>query len=834
MTVPTADQASEVPFPARRKDFDNGPPADLDDYLAQIERLVPPLWPLADYVAVNPFLGFSGDRFLAARQTLTGARQCDILPSAAYLSDILESGKIPAEDYEAALLECQEEYPDWYADANLNDLLSTLRSTPTESQSPNTAERQFMTIAEVVDAANNTRWTNHIITDISRHCAAHYDRGQAAWPSPWKGLPLYEAWLRRASRSKRLDRLGIKGFRSLMGFLPSEPRQAIRSLLEMLEMPQQHWHGILMSQMMSISGWASFIRFQTWNMETPPRTTEDLVGLLAIRLTCDVALAKSHNLQDVVPLLVKTPPSATKPLQSVLARYLVQRASEVHYRRKLLDQINRRDTPVLPSTRQKRLHMAFCIDVRSEVYRRHLEAQNEAIRTSGFAGFFGMPLEFVRLGASWGAAHCPVLITPSFTVEESLQGAPEHRTESVAAYRKQLRKQRKAWKVFQTSSISCFSYVESLGLGYVWKLFTDSLGLTPPVSDPSHDGLSQQEVNQLGPDLDRGDFPLPIESRVELAEGMLRNLGLVDQFADVIALCGHASTMVNNPYHAGYDCGACGGHSGEPNARVAASILNDPDVRSSLAEKNIRIPENTWFIAAVHRTTTDEIEFFETSNVPDSHRPLLGQVKKWTAAASEAARHERSGRMQNASGDSILYRSRDWSEVRPEWGLAGNAAFIVGDRRHTTSENLQGRVFLHDYSVETDPTGNVLQAIMTAPMVVTSWINLQYYASAADNQAFGSGSKVIHDVVGQLGIAEGNGGDLRTGLPWQAVHDGQRFQHEPLRLLVVIEAQREAVTSILTAHENLHALVTHGWIYLVVREGNTDYRWSSREQWIAV
>lgn len=831
MTLPPSDHTTDIVFRPRRRDLGNGPPSDLEEYLAEIEKLVPPLWPLADYVAVNPFLGFVGQRFLDARQTLVGVRQGDPLPTTSYLREVLESGQIPAEDFAAAFLECQEEYPECYTGTTIDELLANLRSTDDNDEQAPTAERQFMTIAEIVDEANNTRWTSHIITDISRHCAAHYDRGQAAWPSPWKGLPLYEAWLKRASRSKRLDRLGIKGFRSLMGFLPSEPRQAIRSLLEMLEVPQHHWAGVLLAQLMSISGWASFIRFQTWNMEPPPRTTEDLVGLLAIRLTCDVALAKSLDLQDVVASLVKGPPSRGAPHPRVLSRYLVQRASEVFYRRRLLDRIGRRNTPRLPSTEQTRLHMVFCIDVRSEVFRRHLEAQNESIRTSGFAGFFGMPLEFVRLGASWGAAHCPVLITPSFTVQESLLGAPTERTSEVSAYRKQLRKRRKAWKVFQTSAISCFSFVESLGLGYVWKLFTDSLGLTPPVADPTHDCLSRDEFDELGPDLELGDFAVSLESRVELAEAMLRNLGLVDHFADMVALCGHAATMVNNPYQAGYDCGACGGHSGEPNARVAASILNDPEVRRLLAEKNIHIPESTRFIAAVHHTTTDAIEFFETTSVPESHRKLLDDARRWTSAASEASRHERSGRMRNASGDALLYRSRDWSEVRPEWGLAGNAAFLVGDRQHTTGEDLQGRVFLHDYSSERDATGAVLQAIMTAPMVVTSWINLQYYASAADNRAFGSGSKVIHDVVGQLGVAEGNGGDLRTGLPWQAVHDGTRFQHEPLRLLVVIESSRDAITHVLNAHAQLRDLVSNGWIYLVAREETASYRWSSQGEW---
>jgi uncharacterized protein YbcC (UPF0753/DUF2309 family) len=351
------------------------------------------------------------------------------------------------------------------------------------------------------------------------------------------------------------------------------------------------------------------------------------------------------------------------------------------------------------------------------------------------------------------------------------------------------------------------------------------------VADPRNDGLTRDEQRRLGPDLDGSEDPLPLDQRIVLAEGMLRNLGLTDRFPRIVAICGHAASMVNNPYRAGYDCGACGGHSGEPNARVAAAILNDIQVRAALAERGIAIPADTWFVAAVHRTTTDEIEFFGPTGCPATHRDEFRNILAWTAAAGKATRHERSRRLDNAADESVLFRARDWAEVRPEWGLAGNAAFVIADRSRTVGLDLRGRSFLHEYCSAKDPEGKVLELIMTAPMVVTSWIGLQYFASAVDNKAFGSGSKVIHDVVGQFGVLEGNGGDLRVGLPWQAVHDGTKLQHEPLRLTVIIDASRERVAAILDRHSGVRDLVTHNWLRLVVEDAGACYRWTPTAGW---
>ncbi|MFM7244100.1 MAG: YbcC family protein [Planctomycetaceae bacterium] len=815
--------------------------------IADIRTLVPPVWPLQDYVAVNPFQGLANLPFLEARSLLRDVRDCEMLPPASRFVGLFVQGDITAADVEVALRQCREEYPEHYAGLSPHDCNLALHAAAT-GRIP--SERRYHTVTEAVDRRLGSSWTSHIVTDISRHCAAHYDRGQAAWPSPWKHLPLYEAWRETSRVSRRMDLLGLRGFRSFVAGLPAGAEEAVASLLVQLAIPEEHWRKFMLCELFSVAGWAAFLRYRLWLAESADGGTldEHLVGLLAMRLAYDAALAETCP--DAIAeagALCPAGSSAAEPPPSrdVLARYLFQVAAEVAYRRRTCQAIAMRSGPEAsvpqPATDRKTLQMVFCIDVRSEVIRRHLEAASPAVETFGFAGFFGMPVEFVPLGDAHGKAQCPVLLKPAVRVHERVITAdPACQTRAVAA-RQAIRLGRKSWKAFQTSATSCFSFVESLGLAYLPKLIGDAWSLTRPVVSADADGVRSVGHAAVVPML-VGDGPdaVALEQRVALAAGMLKNLGLLDGFARIVAICGHASEVVNNPYRAGLDCGACGGHSGEPNARVAAALLNDPLVRTGLEGRGITIPADTWFVAAVHVTTTDEIRFPDGGVPPASHADDFAAVREWLALATDATRHERSPRLVGgpdatagtaAITADILRRSRDWAEVRPEWGLANNAAFVIAPRSRTAGLALDGRTFLHSYEHAKDPDFTVLELILTAPMVVTSWINLQYYASAVDNRSFGSGNKLIHNVTGQLGVLLGNGGDLMTGLPWQSVSDGVELRHEPLRLLVLVEAPRTAVQAIFDRHPGVCDLVSHGWLTLVAREDDTFYRWTAVGRW---
>jgi uncharacterized protein YbcC (UPF0753/DUF2309 family) len=314
--------------------------------------------------------------------------------------------------------------------------------------------------------------------------------------------------------------------------------------------------------------------------------------------------------------------------------------------------------------------------------------------------------------------------------------------------------------------------------------------------------------------LQRGGRVLAVGEQAELAAGILNAMGLVKAFAPVVMLVGHGSSTRNNPHKAGLDCGACGGQTGEVNVRVLARLLNASEVREALAGHDIHIPSDTRFLPALHNTTTDEIEVFDVED-PDE------RLHQWLQAAGEQARRERAGRLgldglsDKALAEASRRRARDWSQVRPEWGLADNAAFIVAPRARTRHIDLQGRVFLHDYRWQDDAGFKVLELIMTAPMLVTHWINMQYNASVTDNLKYGSGNKLLHNVVdGHIGVFEGNGGDLRIGLSMQSLHDGRRWMHEPRRLSVYIAAPRAAIADIVERHEVVTNLIDNDWLFL--------------------
>jgi uncharacterized protein YbcC (UPF0753/DUF2309 family) len=267
--------------------------------------------------------------------------------------------------------------------------------------------------------------------------------------------------------------------------------------------------------------------------------------------------------------------------------------------------------------------------------------------------------------------------------------------------------------------------------------------------------------------------------------------------------------------------------------------LNEPTVREELKQQAIEIPEDTVFVAGLHNTTTDEILLYDTPRLSAGQAKALVQVRGWLSGATRLARRERAaalglfGLSEVELDAAVLARSRDWAQVRPEWGLAGNAAFIAAPRGRTKGCDLGGRTFLHNYASSRDADGAVLELIMTAPMVVGSWINLQYYGSMVNNRLFGSGNKVTHNVVGTFGVWQGNGGDLQAGLPMQSLHDGSRWRHEPLRLSVVLEASREQVETILERHATVAELVDNGWIHLFaleVAEGKT-WKYLHRSNW---
>jgi uncharacterized protein YbcC (UPF0753/DUF2309 family) len=433
----------------------------------------------------------------------------------------------------------------------------------------------------------------------------------------------------------------------------------------------------------------------------------------------------------------------------------------------------------------------------------------------GFAGFFGLPIAYQPL-AGPARAQLPGLLAPALVVED----AGPDRAAAAARTTRSLG-DAAAWKALGGTAASAFSFVESAGLAWVAALVRDGLGLGARTGDPLRAPAAAHAA--LRPELARraDGAALELPARVALAAGVLRAMSLTSGFAPVLALIGHGASTENNPLAAGLHCGACGGQTGEVNARALAALLNDPAVRAGLAADGIDLA-STHVVAGLHDTTTDEVTLYDLDRLPVTHAAPVATLRAQFAAAGRAARRERAPALglagaadDEALARSVRARARDWAEVRPEWGLAGNAAFVVAPRERTREIDLGGRAFLHEYRWQQDTEFRVLELILTAPMVVTHWINLQYYASTVDPVRYGSGNKLLHNVVGgRVGVMEGAGGDLRIGLARQSVHDGRRWMHEPLRLSVFVEAPADAIDAIVERHATVRDLVHNGWLFL--------------------
>jgi uncharacterized protein YbcC (UPF0753/DUF2309 family) len=826
---------------------------DEDDALVEkIERAcsrIAPLWPLKNFVAVNPFMGFCDEPFALTCARLRRVARTDMLMPRSFYREALVEGRITDNDLAEALSTAPSS---WKVPESV-EALREIVNTPDEKA---VSRAPVATLAEILDelAAGDRQAsrTAFMVDEISKWCAAYFDAGQASWRLPNRNGNLYNAWRASVRYDRNPEMMGIRDFRKNIASLPEDPIDAIALVIEKLGVPERAVEDYLFRALFDIRGWAAYARYLAWDKALYGEDDDTLLHLLAVRVVWGYAIYLERTDEPFRQAWATAMEEASEvPHDDRLGEdpgltvdLIMQDAYEIAFQRELRMEFSLKSAArgSAPELGRKSLQAAFCIDVRSETYRRALEIAVPGVDTIGFAGFFGFPIEYVQIGQSKGSAHCPVLLKPAFIVCEAVSGATEEEETEILGMRLVRRRAAKAWKAFKLSAVSSFTYVETAGLLFVAKILGDSARLTRPVPHPNLDGLDKSVVGRLRPRLEPREVGgrqtgFDTEQRVAMAEAVLRAMSLTEDFARLVLLVGHGSTTVNNPHATSLDCGACGGHTGEANARVAAAILNDQAVRDSLRFRGIFIPEDTWFLGALHNTTTDDVTVFDDDKAPLPHKEEIDQLKIRLAMASSIARRERANLLGLRNADdldaAIRALSRDWSQVRPEWGLAGNAAFIAAPRNRTQGIDFGGRAFLHSYEWQKDHDYKVLELIMTAPMVVASWINLQYYGSTVNNEAFGSGNKVLHNVVGTLGVLEGNAGDLKTGLPWQSVHDGKDFVHEPRRLNVFIEAPIEAMNEVIAKHEDVRHLTDNRWLHLFAlgTDGRVSHRYCGNLTW---
>lgn len=775
-----------------------------------------PAWPLDSFIAVNPFAGGEGRAFgsggdphvLVARST------------ADFITDF-HRGRIPIEALQRTLV------------TRFPVLGHTMRVGGTSLQASSIAALDMIehpVVAPAAAPAEDTALDNSLSTWI-----AAYLNPDGLWAMPHRENGFYAAWRRLAV----VDPATPRPVRRRIAGAPEGVDAALEKAVSGVATGELRDY--LRAQLAPLPGWVAHIK---WRAEKVGDI--DLTNYLAVRLTLADALGVVPASLEPAPVApvdttweraariagLLTEHDAAPADVAAVARVLAEHPSTEHpltwqaayedaYRADMLSGLCSSTEP----TERPGVQVVLCIDPRSEGLRRHLE-RFRGVETLGFAGFFGVPIRFSRYAAQGAINALPALLTPRHRVtEHPLDDAVAKSSVASARLRGALGH---ALHVADSTSTSPFAFAETAGWfsGAITALRT----LVPSVYARLERAFSP------GPD----DLPtrmlmsesFTLDERASMAATALRMMGLT-RLAPLVVLTGHGSHSINNLYQSALDCGACGGNPGGANARAAAALFNDPEVRTVLAGTGLAIPDDTVFVAAEHDTVRDTVTVLDRHDIPTPHLDRVLEFENFQAEAGQRLVAERArdlpGARTRRTVAHVRRRADDWAEVYPELGLAGNAAMIIGPRELTRDVDLGRRVFLHSYRTESDPDGSALETIMTAPLIVAQWINHQYYFSALNPSILGAGTKTIHNAVGTLGVLAGHRGDLRRGLPWQSVGFGRELIHEPMRLSVVIEAPLERIGRIVSGNQVLRNLLDNEWISLTARNQihHTWHRYTS-------
>ena len=517
-------------------------------------------------------------------------------------------------------------------------------------------------------------------------------------------------------------------------------------------------------------------------------------------------------------------------LDGTARRRLLHRAYERHLRHRFFDALTQH--PPAPPLAAPAYQAAFCLDDREESMRRHLEEVDPEAETFGVAGFFGVAMYYRAATDARARPLCPVAIRPRHFVAEvadeeraGARGRLARRWARLGALVDKnvhlgSRRARSGAVLFATVGVL---WVVPLVVGVVFPWVRRGLARMGPGRRRAG-RLAIEHAPGVTPPLgDRAGFT--VEEMADVVLSQLAPIGMRRRFAPLVLLFGHGSTSLNNPHASAYDCGACGGGHGGPNARAFAQMANDPRVRERLAQLGLAIPAGTWFVGGERNTSSNEISLYDEDLVPGGLRDVLARAKQALDDARRRDAHERARRFESAAlwlpPDAALIhveaRSDDLAQPRPELGHATNAVCLIGRRERTRGLFLDRRAFLVSYDPSDDPSAALLEGLLAAVVPVIAGISLEYLFSHVDRSGYGAGTKLPHNISALVGVMDGAQSDLRTGLPWQMVE-----VHEPVRVALVVEAEVSALRRVLARSDALRRLVDHEWLYLAALDPGGD------------
>ena len=656
---------------------------------------------------------------------------------------------------------------------------------------------------------------------LFRLLSAYLDQGISIWPFPLEAKGFLDS-IRQLQAGSYSSIFKSKRVEKLL----QNPDLNLEDLLEILVGDPKGYGWYLFDQQFAHPGWSGMVSV----LESQPESLLDskrisLEDLILVECLLEIdALDKKFG-ESWIPLGHQYPHDTHHLFEIGLIEEVDlvlqcwQEAFEWSYYDEVLSGIRAvvptPDKPKVPS-----FQALFCIDDRECSTRRHLEYIDPNCATYGTPGFFNVEFYFQPEYGKFHTKSCPAPVTPKFLIKET---AKHKKLASDVHFNQRSHSLVRGWLSAQT-------------LGF-WS----ALKLVGNVLRPSSSALEVSSFQHMDP---KGSLSIVYQGEeenglqvgfkvAEMAdriEGLLRSIGLVEGFSPLVYLIGHGASSINNTHYAGYDCGACCGRPGSVNARVAAFMANQPEVRIQLKGRGIDIPAGTQFLGGLHDTTKDELVFFDEETLhPENLKSHRENQEKFVRvldinSLERSRRFDTLDKNKTIGGlhDAVKKRAFSLFEPRPEYNHATNALCIVSRKSTLKGLFFDRRAFLNSYDYRKDPSGNALTKILSAAIPVCGGINLEYYFSRMDPDKLGAGTKLPHNVMGLIGVANGADGDLRTGLPYQMVEI-----HDPIRLLMVVEQIPELVNHVITASPSLLEWVNNNWVHLVVLDPNSgDFlRW---------
>ena len=679
---------------------------------------------------------------------------------------------------------------------------------------------------------------------LIRLSAVYLDQGIAYWPMPNRDRGFLHAVRSLFTLPYALCPPYLEGLpKAFRRQGDADADTAVIQTLHHLDIPLEHWEEFIQQELLALPGWGGLMRRLEEEPELAPhdRIPCSLMEFLAVRLTMvSVAadrvpasterppvppdlthLVETVRLFEVAQLLglsatnlaaiesdqVRTLQAEMSAFTDTERRRVFHLAYERRHELQVLLPLAEHCRRSQPRPRERPLaQVFFCIDEREESMRRQLEEVEPGIETLSAAGFFGVAVDYIGIDDAHSAPLCPVVIKPQHAVRE--MSLPEDKNLLDLRRRRRFLYSRMAFGTFVATRTLVRGWLATAALGVLSLVPLVTRVLTPLRYQRWRDKLNRSflpeprtELQFMRTDPEGAAAPegllqgFSLKEKIDRVAGVLGPAGLRDGFARLVVILGHGSNSLNNPHESAHDCGACGGRRGGPNARLFAAMANRPTVRAGLIERGIHIPEDTWFVGGYHDTCSDDMDLYDLDAVPASHQPDLLKVRNALDQARRWNAHERSRRFEAAAGahspelalHHVQERARHLAEPRPEYGHCTNAVCIVGRRATTRGLFFDRRAFLVSYDATQDPEDDSLARLLGAAVPVCAGISLEYYFSFVDNEGYGCGTKLPHNVTGLVGVMNGHASDLRTGLPWQMVE-----LHEPVRILFIIETTQTA------------------------------------------